>query len=70
MSPARFPVPLLAAQLVDGGRQPLQTALDLPGMPQTEEARAASAAARGDAEAMLAGEAHWLLPSWTGPALA
>ena len=42
---------------------PLQTALDLPGAPQTEEARAASVAARRDAQALLAGEARWLLPA-------
>lgn len=42
---------------------PLQTALDLPGAPQTDEAREASAAARRDAEALLAGEARWLLPA-------
>jgi hypothetical protein len=40
---------------------PLQTALDLPGAPQTEEARAASAAARCDAHALLASDARWLL---------
>ena len=42
---------------------PLQTALELPGMPQTNEAREASAAARRDAHALLAGEARWLLPA-------
>ena len=42
---------------------PLQTALDLPGVPRTEGAREASAAARQDAHALLEGEARWLLPA-------